>query len=290
LKLVNHFVSFSLRSHLIVSIAATVLAYQSLLLTGDYSFRNPLLLLIFFGTIFVYNLAHCIIDLPSKESKKIFRFNRDFNFHLILCLISFVFFMVGFVKTNTSEKIIIFITGICTLAYEMPFAKNSQRLRGVRNIPVLKNILLAGVWAVATAWLPLTGKTATIHSLDLTFIFLKRFFFVLPLCMVFDIRDQWSDLKNNIRTIPNQVGIPATKNLSYLAMMFFVIVVYLHKKSMEAIGSPLLDFSVPLYISAVMASVFIYLINEEKKNAYYIFVIDGSMILQFLLVYLFILF
>jgi len=108
--------------------------------------------------------------------------------------------------------------------------------------------------------------------------------------MVFDVRDQYSDLKNNVKTIPNQLGINATKNFAWLAMLFFVIVVFLHKKSTEAIGSPLLDFSTPLYISAVMASVFIYLINEKKKNLYYILVIDGSMILQFLLVYLFMVF
>lgn len=183
---------------------------------------------------------------------------------------------------------VVLFTGACAIAYEMPFTKNNQRIKGFRNILVFKNIFLAAVWAAATALLPLISKANELHSLDLIFICLKRFFFVLPLCMVFDVRDQYSDLKNNVRTLPNQIGINATKNFAFLSMLFFVIVVFLHKKSMEALASPLMDFSIPLYISALITSVFIFMINESKKNLYYILVIDGSMILQFLLVYVFV--
>src|SRR5262249_48529695 len=155
-------------------------------------------------------------------------------------------FIYGFASTTQQEKIIIFITGLCAVAYEMPFSKNEKRFKGFRNILVFKNIILAAVWAAATAWLPLISKSGSLHSLDLIFICLKRFFFVLPLAMVFDIRDQYTDLKNNLKTIPNQLGINVTKNFSILAIFFFVIVVFLHHKSMRAIASPLLDFSIPL--------------------------------------------
>jgi 4-hydroxybenzoate polyprenyltransferase len=281
---INGVLSFIIRSHLIVTIAATLLAYQSLLLTGETDFRSHILLIIFCGTIFVYNLANIIISVPSKESKKISLKSGNLWFRILLCVAGLAGILFGFSKTSFDEKLIILFTGLCTIAYEMPFKKNNQRLKGFRNVLILKNILLAAVWAAATAWLPLVSKGG-LHSLDMIFICLKRFFFVLPLCIVFDIRDQYSDLKNNVKTIANQAGITATKNFSYLSMLFFVIVVFLHKKSMEAIASPLLDFSVPLYISAVIASVFIFMINESKKNLYYIVIIDGSMILQFLLVY-----
>jgi 4-hydroxybenzoate polyprenyltransferase len=288
LKSIKNILWFILRSHLVVTIAATLLAYQSLLLTGDHDFKNHILLVIFCGTIFVYNLANIIISIPSKEIKKISLLSGNLGFRIIICFLSLTGFLIGFYKTSAPEKIIILIAGIFTIAYEMPFTKNNRRLKGFRNVPVLKNIILAAVWAAATAWLPLTGKTE-LHSLDLIFICLKRFFFVLPLAMVFDVRDQYNDLKSNVKTIPNQLGINATKNFALLSMVFFIIVVFLHKKSMEAIGSRLLDFSVPLYISAFIASVFIFMINESKKNLYYILIIDGSMILQFILVYVFVL-
>jgi len=287
LKLINGFTGFIIRSHLIVTIAATLLAYQSLLLTGDTDFRSHILLVIFCGTIFVYNLANIMISVPSKESKKISLLSGNLWFHILLCLSALIGILFAFNRTTFDEKLIILFTGLCTIGYEMPFKRNNQRLKGFRNVLILKNILLAAVWAAATAWLPLVSKTGELHSLDLIFICLKRFFFVLPLAMVFDIRDQFSDLKNNVKTIANQAGINAAKNFAYLSMLFFVIVVFLHKKSMEAIASPLLDFSIPLYISAVIASVFIFMINESKKNLYYIVIIDGSMILQFLLVYIF---
>ena len=287
MKLLQNIAGFVLRSHFVVTVAATLLAYQSLLLTGDYNFRSYILTVVFFGTICVYNLANIIIGIPSGERKKFSFLSGNLRFHSIVCLVSFAGFLYGLKDTTFQEKIIIFITGIGAIVYEMPFSKNNERLKGARNILVFKNILLAAVWAAATAWFPLISKSDSIHSLDLIFICLKRFFFVLPLAMVFDVRDQYTDLKNNVKTIPNQLGIHATKNFAWLAMLFFVIVVFLHKKSMEAIGSPLHDFSIPLYISALVASVFIFMINEKKKNSYYIFVIDGSMILQFLLVYLF---
>ena len=288
MKSVKNILWFILRSHLVVTIAATLLAYQSLLLTGDHDFKNHILLVIFCGTIFVYNLANIIIGIPTKEIKKISLLSRNLGFRIIVCMLSLTGFLIGFYKTTPSEKIIILIVAIFTITYEMPFTKNNRRLKGFRNVPVFKNIILAAVWAAATAWLPLTGKTE-LHSLDLIFICLKRFFFVLPLAMVFDIRDQYNDLKSNVKTIPNQLGINATKNFALLSMVFFIIVVFLHKKSMEAIGSPLLDFSIPLYLSAFIASVFIFMINESKKNLYYILIIDGSMILQFIFVYVFVL-
>jgi 4-hydroxybenzoate polyprenyltransferase len=283
-------VSLILRTHLVVTLAATSLTYQSLLLTGDSNFRNHILLLIFSGTIFVYNFAHVIINIPTARKTSVktsIFFNTPNILHIIICVVSFIAFLIGFNKATIQERFIITITGLCTIAYEMPFAKNDKRLHGIRNLTFFKNILLALVWAVATAWLPLISKTGMIHPLDIIFIFLKRFFFVLPLAMVFDVRDHFHDLKHNVKTISNQYGVQAVKNLAILSMVFFVIIVYLHQKSMEALGSQLFDFSMPLYISAIVTAVFIWMINPEKKNAYYIFIIDGSMILQFMLVYFF---
>ncbi|MEP7168802.1 MAG: hypothetical protein ABI855_05480 [Bacteroidota bacterium] len=286
--MIRKILSFILKSHLVVAIAATLLAFQSLLLTGDHNFKNHILLLIFCGTILVYNLANIIISLPSKETKTFSLLSGNLGFHILLCLLAMIGTLLSFNKINFQEKMVVLFTGACAIAYEMPFTRNNQRIKGFRNILVFKNIFLAAVWAAATAWLPLISKSGELHPLDLTFICLKRFFFVLPLCMVFDVRDQYSDLKNNVRTLPNQIGINATKNFAFLSMLFFVMVVFLHKKSMEALASPLMDFSIPLYISAFITSVFIFMINESKKNLYYILVIDGSMILQFLLVYIFI--
>lgn len=277
-----------LQSQFVVALAATLLAAQSLLFTGDLHFRNHILAVIFCGTVFVYNLARLIISIPSGKEKNFSLLSGNSGFHVLLCFFSLVGFLTAFQYTTRQEKIIIFITAIFAVAYEMPFSKNNMRLKGFRNIPVVKNIILAAVWAAATAWLPLISKSGSIHSLDLIFICLKRFFFVLPLAMVFDVRDQFSDLKNNVKTIPNQLGINATKNFAWLCMLSFVIVVFLHLKSMKAIASPLPDFSIPLYISAAITSVFIMMINESKKDLYYILVIDGSMILQFLLVYFFV--
>ena len=290
MKLFNKIVTFIQQSHLVVTLAATLLAYQSILFTGDTEFRNHVLLIIFCGTIFIYNIAHIIIDVSSLKQIKIQEFLklRNARFHLLICLLSMTGFVFGLAHTIPVERKIIFFTGIFTIAYVMPFSKSNQRLKGFRNIPVVKNILLAAVWSVATAWLPLAGKTGTLYHLDLIFICLKRFFFVLPLCMIFDVRDYYHDLRNKVKTIPNQLGIGITKNFSLLALFVFVIMVYLHKKSMEATSSLLHDLSLPLYISAIITSIFIIMINASKKNAYYIFVIDGSMILQFLLVYIFI--
>ena len=83
-----------------LSIAATLLAYQSLLLTSDADFRNPVLLLIFSGTVFVYNLANIIISIPSKETKTISLLSGNLGFHLLLCLLAFIGITFSFNKIN----------------------------------------------------------------------------------------------------------------------------------------------------------------------------------------------
>lgn len=288
MKFFDKTVSLVFKSHLVVTLAATLLGYQTLLLTGDANWRNPVLLIIFSGTVFIYNLAGLLIHVPSFSGNGNRRKNNSTSnqrFHIALCVVSFAAFLAGFSKTTSSEKVVILLTGVCAIAYEMPFARNNQRLKGFRNILFLKNILLTLVWTMATGLLPLLSKTGLLHSHDLLFICLKRFFFVLPLALVFDVRDYNHDLRHELKTIPNQWGIQTTKLIALAAIALFAVIIYLHKMSMEATSSPLLDFSEPLYLSAIITSIFIMMINNTRKNAYYIFVIDGSMILQFVLVW-----
>lgn len=291
MKFILGTVSLILRSHLVVSLAATLLAYQTLLLTCDTNFNNPILLLLFLGTLFVYNLAHLIIYVPSKfniTTKNILKTPDSIGFHVFLCLFSLLAFLIEIKNASWQEFTVISLSGICALAYEMPFSKNNQRIKGFRNVPFVKNIILALVWAAATAWLPLLSKMNQINESDFIFICLKRFFFVLSLSLVFDIRDSFIDLKNQMKTIPNQYGIQVTKIFALISMLFFVIVVYLHEKTITNHSSHLMNFSLPLYISALLTSIFILMLNSNRKHVFYTLIIDGSMIFQCMLVYIFV--
>jgi 4-hydroxybenzoate polyprenyltransferase len=119
-----------------------------------------------------------------------------------------------------TEIAIVAVAALVSLLYSLPLLPRGRRLK---QFGVLKPFVLAAVWALITVWLP--AHQAEPHLLFL--VMLRRFVFMLVLCLAFDIRDIRKDREQNVMTIPVRCGERFTYRLIDLSLILFVILALL---------------------------------------------------------------
>lgn len=109
--------------------------------------------------------------------------------------------------------------GILSLAYSTPLLPFRYKRR-IKDFGLAKIMILTSVWALVTTLLPLLAAG---HDLDNQMIaeLSLRFMLIFPLCVVFDMRDAQTDLAHDIYTLPNTLGLKASKWLTYLMIFTF---------------------------------------------------------------------
>src|SRR6476661_2117674 len=99
------------------------------------------------------------------------------------------------------------VTPLAALAllYSWPLLKWRGRRRALREVPLLKVFLIAGVWSLVTVGLPLLARHLPLA--EAAGLLGQRFFLVLALALVFDIRDYSRDRRAGIYTFPGVLGV-----------------------------------------------------------------------------------
>lgn len=274
------FVTFR-NSQIFVSICGALMGAESYLIAGvkpDWI----VLTAIFFATLFIYNASRINLDITERDEKNNISLKlTGGNLHVTLSVISVIVVFILMTAPGFKQVLIFIITALLSLAYMMPFSRNSVRMKGLRNNIVLKNIVLSFTWAAATVLFPLESILHFPFGDGIIFLFLRRFFFIYALTIVFDIRDIKSDAAHGMKTMAVIYGVNRTKIWSVFNLgLFFLFTIFdpfLHRDGMQPVN-------LALCISGLITA-FIILGTDNKRNAsYYAFIIDGAMVLQFLLV------
>lgn len=180
----------------------------------------------------------------------------------LLCLLRF----------TTLEMLAVAVMVVMSLLYSLPLLPRGFRLK---QLGVLKPIILALVWTVMTVWLPSHQADPVLLSLVLG----RRFVFMLILCLAFDVRDQGKDEIQGIRTVPVRWGVPFTYRLIDLLLLFFSVFALLVEWKLNR---PLMLFA--LWASALLTKLAIRATTTRRSELYYLGILDGMMIVQALLV------
>ena len=153
------------------------------------------------------------------------------------------------------------------LLYSWPLGRGAGRPRALREVPLLKGFLIAGVWTVVTAGLPaLAGH----HSLAAVGGLLgQRFCLVLALTIVFDIRDYGRDRRAGTRTFPGALGVAGAKQLA-LALLA------------TSVGLGLARGAAPLAVllPALLSALVILSAEETRGDYFYALLTDGLLLVQ----------
>jgi len=171
------------------------------------------------------------------------------------------------------------IPGIISLGYVIPFLKGKKRLRDFNHIKIF---LIAIVWSWVTVFLPALEIEAT-NSLSVWLMILERALFIFAITLPFDIRDLKVDSHSEVQTIPAVIGIEKTKTLGTASLFLAFILSLINWFSVNY------NVSILLGISASFISTWFFIRQSDKIKHDYFFtgLIDGTMILQFILIWSF---
>lgn len=164
--------------------------------------------------------------------------------------------------------------GIISVLYFLPGVR-------LRKIPAVKAFMVAFVWATVSLYIPLQLNGEVELNKVLLIMFSERLLFLLSLCIVFNIRDIEHDKLSAVRTIPSLYGIGAGKTVAIgclIISVFFSVI--LHRQSIYNTS-----IIVAIIIVVIIATALILSCSKKSSEYFYIFGIDGMMLLQPLLIY-----
>jgi 4-hydroxybenzoate polyprenyltransferase len=270
------------QTNIFISLAAVSLTVETQILLELKPQWQPYLLFIFFAVLFEYNLHRLLSILSNQESKKLekqlWTGISPKNIYVLL-----FFSAAGFLWSCFFVKEVVLIVftliAMLTLLYSILIFGNKKYLFGLREFPYLKIFLIATVWSTSTVLLPVIESPEKSNNIQVMLMIVERFFFIFAIAIPFDIRDMEADQLTGLKTIPLRLNEKKSLTISYLALLAFFLISFFHYHIRN-------DLFIISAISISALSTYLALRMEFFKNLswYYSGILDGSMILQALLV------
>lgn len=285
MSLQKRVVDFFIFSNLFIALAAVAFTMESQIQIGLLPKIHPYLFLIFFATLFEYNSHKLVTILVNKECLNEPKFEwirRNLKLFYGIAFVSVAGFLVATLYAKWSVLITLLPLGVITLFYSFPVYIKGRRLFRLREFPFIKIFIISFVWSATCIVLPVIQSGVKVDTIQLLLFIIERFLFVFAITVPFDIRDMQSDKQNKLKTLPLLVGEKRASQSANAAMVLFVIMCALHYSNGQQVHL-LLAF----VISGI--STLIALNNNwiKRQVHYHYGVLDGTMLLQGLLVLLF---
>lgn len=204
---------FYINGSLHVALAICALAGLTFL-TYNLRWDGWFFLFIFSASVTGYNFVK-YAGYAKFHHRSLTRQLRSIQAFSFLC---FILLLISLFKQSQLFILYAGALGLFTLLYAVPFLPNHKNLR---HIKILKIIIIAAVWALATAGLPL------VNAFDFDLLTLLRilnyFVFVLAIIIPFEIRDLKFDAPN-LGTLPQLIGVTKTKKIGYLLLAIYLLI------------------------------------------------------------------
>lgn len=170
------------------------------------------------------------------------------------------------------------IPTLLSLGYIFPILNGRRRLRDLDSIKIY---MIALVWAWISVFLPMLELEQAL-SLSWLLLFVERFLFVFAITIPFDIRDLLIDEHTSVKTIPNTIGVTKSKQLSMILLgAMLLIVVWNYQLGFYAWTTCL-----GLLLSILTTLPLLVYCDKAKHDYYFSGLLDGTLILQLVFVYL----
>jgi len=272
------FINFLLYSNIYIAFCAVAMTAQTLYVFDINIKTSPALLgLVFFSTLVIYAL-HRLVSL-SKVDKSLeverFKVIGTYKRHIqIYAGLGILGGGICFFALSRPTQYALVLPALLSLGYVIPFMGN-KKLR-LRDVHFVKIFLIAIVWSYVTVFLPFLEFKIAIGIRELG-ILLERVLFIFVITLPFDLRDWEIDKKNQVRTIPATIGVKNTLRLA----LFILIIWGLFFFKMYP-----LPIALALLISGISTGILVYYSPRQKHDYYFTALMDGTMILQYVLVFL----
>ena len=234
---------------------------------------------VFGATLVQYNLHYSMKKVAVKNSERLSWTLRNKNLHFVLLITGCLLIFYSFFSFHLQHFLILGVLGCIAVLYSFPFLPFGKKKR-IKDYGYIKIITLSLLWTLVTVWLPVSNLS--VNPYLFAFVFVKRFVFMFILCLLFDIRDIEIDDKENIKTLAVMLG----KKKSY-ALSYYLLVLFVGLSVIQFFFYPQMVFLLAMLVSSVITWVIIELTKKTNSDFIYLAGVDGMMLAQAVLVYLF---
>lgn len=266
------FIDFILFGNIYVALGTVCLVQSSVIQLQYTDHLYSYSLLVFFATLFVYNFQRIFYKSSTVNNISSIRRKWILKNKATIKLLTVIGFIGVAATFFLNDYMILFYLSpllILSLLYFLPFSK-------LRKNPFFKLLTLAIAWTVVTVLIPIllyNSETVTKNNLLLIF---SRFCFMMAICIPFDIRDLEIDKADSISTLPLLIGENIARWLALgfmLAYSFLMIPEY-------TLGIINLKMFLVLLVSSLVSGAMVLMSNSKRSEYYYTAGIDGTMVLQ----------
>jgi 4-hydroxybenzoate polyprenyltransferase len=273
------FIDLLFYSNLWIALAAVAMAAQTQHLILGYAAFTPFLGFTFTATLFLY-AVHRLVGLgkakPFRERGRYAVIQR-FRIHIFLyALVAGGVAAYCFLLMPYRLQLGCLFPCFLSLGYVLPLFGHQRRLRDFNYIKIF---LIAIAWSWITVLL-VAQELSLSSQVSVRLMLIERALFVFAITIPFDIRDLAIDKFNKVKTIPAVWGVRPAKYLAYTALLLSAALVVL---SMYA-GFYALHTGIALLISLVIAALAVGGSGRYDHDYYYTGFVDGTMLIQALLV------
>ena len=276
---------FLLFSNIFIALCAVAQAAVTYHLLGARC-DEYVLALLFCSTLALYNFSMFLAK-PANPKNSPFRRVRwifdNYRMMITITLVAILSIIPLLFFLTTASKLLLLFLGAISVAYNIPlFSMNDQKF-GLRNVPGLKLFLIALIWSLSCVLLPIVEISnrhlITVSASDTIVLIAKRFLFVCAITVPFDIRDLFQDKKYELKTIPVVFGERKAYLFCQLLLVIYLLLLLMFTRSVDA-------HFVGLTLTIILTGWLIFKAEFEKNEYYYFLYLDGTMILQFVMIVL----
>ncbi|PSR09610.1 MAG: hypothetical protein DA408_21405 [Bacteroidetes bacterium] len=270
--------NFVLYGHFWIATAALAMALQTqLLLAGHWSW-TALDGFIATGTLTIYAL-HRLVAMwlsPTTTSDERFgvmrRFKTQILWYAVVAGLGAAYF---FWHLSGSTQLLLLAPSGIALAYVLPLL-NGRRLR---DLPYLKIFLIAIAWSWITVVTPAHVAGVSLNW-PVAWMLVERCCFIFAITIPFDIRDLAMDEQAGVSTLPRHWGIAKAKQMAYLALAGMLLAVAAN----WCLGTYTTAATIVLLVSGLSSAALVRATRPDHPDYFFSGLLDGTMILQCLLV------
>lgn len=274
--------SFIINSNIFIALAAVSLALATQVQLGGKPHLHAYLAVIFFATLFDYNLHRYIAVYNKPEAFQIEKFKWATKYPKLLKIL-IISSLAGLVVTLFFVRIevlyLLASLALLSFLYSIPGLGIYRNRAGLTGITGMKTLLIAFVWTSATVLLPILQEGYSSDCTNVFLVFAERFAFIFAIAIPFDIRDMKADSLTMLRTIPIRLGENNALKISTIALLLSLSIATFHYLEMSMI------FLIPAYVFSI-GSTFIFINTKSLKSMafYYHGILDGSLLINSMLI------
>ncbi|MBX2852090.1 MAG: UbiA family prenyltransferase [Phycisphaeraceae bacterium] len=228
--------------------------------------------IVFCCTLVIYNLDRLVEPHPGDSDHE--RWIEQHRRVLWAVLAFAAAGVIGFAtQLSPAAQWSLLPAGAVALGYCLPIAGRRPSAPGTRarlkDLPGAKLILIALVWTYATAVLPMLDSAAPFDR-HTAMLLLARLCFIAAVALPFDLPDMQRDRRSGILTIPNWLGVRATRNVALLLIGL---------SAAFSLFTPW-PFTSALLLGCVCVAGLLIVLRADRGVLYFMVALDGMLLVQ----------